>query len=142
MPLDSPMLVVAALVLVGACASGQEFFPRGSLGDTPSEHEYIATLYSKDLRALLEPSVWELSRRTPAVEVYRFLYLRTFHHPISVRLTTRSDGTAVLTSKETSGHGGTDNFIGWLDQLGFCKLPVAHRGCKRRPLPCGRPLVA
>jgi hypothetical protein len=125
---------------------GGDYFPRGSLGETPREHQFRADWYSKALAALLEPSVWEMSQQAPTVEVYRFLWLRTFRHPISVRLTVASDGTGVLTFKETNGKGGyepgtlirntaeglskeqTQWFCDRLDDVGFRKLKPGRNG--------------
>ena len=42
-----------------------------------------------------------------AVEVYRFLWLRSFHHPISVRLVCRKDGSALLILER-------DRWEGWI----------------------------
>jgi hypothetical protein len=64
--------------------------------------------YSKCLRALGEPSLWALSRSDPRAEVYRFLWLRSFHRPVSIRLVLNSDRTASLTSKITSEAGGLE----------------------------------
>src|SRR5215471_9631010 len=94
------------LVAVVATAATADYFPEGSLGDTHAEHEFAAAWYSKHLAALSEPPLWKVSRQHPAVEEYRFLWLRTFHHPLSVRLTVASDSAGTLTYKETSGKGG------------------------------------
>lgn len=131
-----------AIALVAFGATGVEYFPAGSLAETAKEHQFLAEWYSGQLSALQEPSVWKMSQQKPTVEVYRFLYLRTFHHPISVRLTIASDGTGLLTSKETNGAGGyepgrlirntatklTKDQAGWfrddVDRFGFWKLPA------------------
>ncbi|MGB7762559.1 MAG: hypothetical protein WBL61_22180 [Bryobacteraceae bacterium] len=94
------------IALTAFCASGIEYFPARSLDEEASRHQFLAEWYSGHLAAMQEPSIWQISQRKPAEEVYRFLYLRTFHHPISVRLTIASDGTGLLTSKETNGKGG------------------------------------
>jgi hypothetical protein len=39
-------------------------------------------------------------------ESYRFVYMRTFHHPIAVRVEVNPDGTGTVFVKETSGQGG------------------------------------
>jgi hypothetical protein len=98
--------VGVAVVISAACVYGQNYFPDGSLGAQPTHHRFRSDWYTKHLRALKEESLWVLSSSQPAMEVYRFLWLRTFHHPISVRVAVRSDGTAVLTAKETDGKGG------------------------------------
>jgi len=93
-----------------------------------------------------EPSLWDISRRDSGAEVYRFLWLRSFHHPISVRLTVYKDGTGLLNSKETSGKGGyqpgglirnvtarlsgeqTDWFRDVAERSGLWKLPTEQPG--------------
>src|SRR5215471_9852970 len=95
-----------SVILIGAGAFAAEYFPVGVLGDTSDQHRFVAEWYSKHLAAMGEASLLELSRRDPTAEVYRLLWLRSFHHPISVRLVVRNDGTATLTSKETGGKGG------------------------------------
>lgn len=59
--------------------------------------------YSKLLRAMGEPSLHCETVR-PA---YRFLWLRTFHHPIAVRIEARADGMH-LSAVELSGASGYD----------------------------------
>jgi hypothetical protein len=61
--------------------------------------------YSGQLNALQEPSLWELSRTSNA-EAYRFLWLRTFHHPVAIRLSVQADGSGSLTVKVADGRGG------------------------------------
>jgi hypothetical protein len=63
--------------------------------------------YAKHLRAMREPSLLELSKDTSR-QSYRFLWLRTFHHPVSARLEVAKDGTAQLFVKVLSGQGGYD----------------------------------
>jgi len=63
--------------------------------------------YSDQLAALQEPSLWEVSK-VQKTESYRFLWLRTFHHPIAIRVDLGADGTAQMTAKMTSGAGGYD----------------------------------
>lgn len=96
-----------SVVVSGAVgAFSAEYFPAGAFGDTAKQHQFVAEWYSKHLAVMSEPSLLELSRRDATAEVYRFVYLRSFHHPISVRLVLRKDGTAILVSKETDGKGG------------------------------------
>ena len=94
-------MLLAAVVL-----PAQQYFPSGVLGRTPQEHESTAQWYSRHLKALHEPSLWELSQRDPKAEVYRFLWLRTFHHPVSVRLVVRAGGSGWMNVHMASGHGG------------------------------------
>jgi hypothetical protein len=61
--------------------------------------------YGKHLRAMGEPSLLEVDN--PDTETYRFLWLRSFDHPISVRIE-RIGYSFSLKSVELSGTGGYD----------------------------------
>jgi hypothetical protein len=52
-----------------------------------------------------EPSLSEASKDNSLV-AYRFLWLRTFHNPIAIRLNISVDGTGTLIGKMTNGKGG------------------------------------
>ena len=83
-----------------------QYFPPGVFDKTPQKDESAANYYGKFLKALHEPSLWELSRQRPNAEVYRFLWLRTFHRPIAIRLVVRNSGSGWINSHMTSGKGG------------------------------------
>jgi hypothetical protein len=85
-----------------------QYFPKGIFRnslESGSFNNFRARWYSKHLRAMTEPSLSEASRDKTLV-TYRFLWLRTFHQPIAIRLAIRLDGTGFLTGKVTSGKGG------------------------------------
>jgi hypothetical protein len=85
-----------------------QYFPKDTFHDSiesGSFKNFTARWYSKHLRAMNEPSL-SVDSKDKTLVAYRFLWLRTFHHPIAIRLTIRSDGTGLLTGKMTSGHGG------------------------------------
>ena len=89
--------------------SGQRVWPNpdtfhpGSLDDSPRGDQFLYEWYSKQPKALDEPSLWTLSK-TQKEQSYRFLWLRTFHHPAAVRIDV--NGTSRLTTKIASGAGG------------------------------------
>jgi hypothetical protein len=85
---------------------GQQYFPPGVLGETQESHKFSIDWYSKHVTALQEPSLWELSNRDLKAHLYRFLWFRSFDHPIAIRLAVKPDGTGFLTTKMTSGQGG------------------------------------
>lgn len=58
--------------------------------------------YGKFLKLMDEKSLLDGSNET---EIYRFLWLRTFHHPIFVRVE-RKGNSIRLSSKESNGAGG------------------------------------
>lgn len=64
---------------------------------------FINDWYGKHLKAMGEPSLIEVYE--PENEVYRFLWLRTFHRPIVVRVE-RSLNSTKLVFVELSGAGG------------------------------------
>lgn len=72
------------------------FFP-ATLGD------FVSGWYSKHLAAMDEPSLLDLASRGETA--MRFLWLRTFHEPIAVRMQ-RVDGGAHLVAMRLSGEGG------------------------------------
>lgn len=142
-----PLLVraIAALLLFYPTIAAQvDYFPRGILDENPHSSLIDEQWYSKHLKALQEPSLWNLSR-TQKSETYRFLWLRTFHHPISVRLDANPNGTSTLTTKATTGQGGyepgkiflnkkraltkeeTDWALERFNEMGFWGLPAYEK---------------
>src|ERR1022692_1355040 len=95
-------LIPFLFALCTALASAQ-YFPKQSLDDRGDE--FRSKWYSRQLHALKEPSLLTQSKN-PNSEAYRFLWLRTFHHPVAIRVVLRPDGTGVLTTKVASGAGG------------------------------------
>jgi hypothetical protein len=83
-----------------------EFFERGLFY---REHDdldrFIRGWYSNHLTAMEEPSL--VTSVSVDTEIYRFLWLRTFHHPIAVRITRRA-GATTLHGVRLDGAGGYD----------------------------------
>lgn len=73
------MLMLAASLLT-AHAGETVYFPKGA-----------ENWYPKHLAAMKEPSLFEQSTKK-LVQQYRFLWLRTFHKPIAVRIRKDSEG--------------------------------------------------
>jgi hypothetical protein len=82
-------------------------FPTKTFGGSRGS---INEWYSKQLRAMNESSLLDIS--DDGTEVYRFLWLRTFHHPVSVRLE-RDRYFAQLVSIELNGAGGYEPGTVW-----------------------------
>src|ERR1700677_2207598 len=101
------LALIMALLLGAASAAQVTYFQPGSLSSDPHDDDFLSDWYSGQLQALQEPSLLELSK-DPKNQSYRFLWLRTFHHPIAIRLEVNEDGTALLTTKITDGQGGND----------------------------------
>lgn len=95
------------LLLLLVCtllAAQTKYFPPDTLSHDNKLNEFLVRWYSGQLAALQEPSL--LSAPPQSVQSYRFLWLRTFNHPIAVRLDMSDDGTGTLTTKVASGAGG------------------------------------
>ena len=95
--------LVAFMIAAFPIQGQAQFFPKSSLdlrGD-----DFRAKWYSRQLRALGEPSLLTLAANKKA-ESYRFLWLRTFHHPVAVRVDLQADGSWILITKVASGAGG------------------------------------
>ena len=96
--------LLAILYAAGSAAAStqQGYFPEKAFGEG-SQH--WASLYSAQLRALREPSLYEQSKSANR-QSYRFLWMRSFHKLVSVRFDLESDGRATVTIKKSSGFGG------------------------------------
>ncbi len=78
------------------------YFASGTLSGADKHGDsFERAWYSSHLTVMGEPS---LSCGTPGT-VYRFTWLRTFHHPVAVRVV-EEDGRAVLYAVELDGAGG------------------------------------
>jgi hypothetical protein len=99
------------LWLATACASSARmsaegpvaYFPPGAFASAGEDGAFQVDWYTKELRALREPSVLAGDRQAHA---YRFLWLRTFDAPIALRVDVSPDGSGTLTVKRSSGTGG------------------------------------
>jgi hypothetical protein len=123
------------LLIIPAMLAAQAYFPPGVLDSD----------YSKYLKALHEPSLWELSQKDMNAEVYRFLWIRSFHHPIAVRLTVRQGGSGWIDSRMATGQSGdaprrlmrygrswltkgkTQSLLTAFESAGFWNLPALEK---------------
>lgn len=93
-------------IMSGRAVGPNQYFPPGLLGCGGRQDDLLTKWYSEQLKALGEPSLWALSKSDSHARVYRFLWLRSFHHPVSVRVIINSDLTGTLVLKIASGAGG------------------------------------
>jgi hypothetical protein len=110
-PLMKSTLLVMIVVAVtcGSTSSQQsvQYFPPGAFYDYPALDAGVIRWYSKYLNVLGEPSLWATSKDSQ-LELYRFLWLRTWNQPVSIRVDRNSDGSATLTLKVATGSSGGD----------------------------------
>lgn len=84
----------------------ENYFPDGIFDQKVENNNFISQWYSKQLKALGEPSIYK-ERNNKDKQIFRFTWLRTFHNPISIRLeVNKNDGSGTLYVKETDGAGG------------------------------------
>lgn len=102
--------IIAILILLNAAPAPtqSQYFPKGTFAEQGDAEAFVVTWYSHALKSLEEPSLWELSRNDKHAVVYRFLWLRSFHHSVAIRINIASDGTAEVVTKVSSGAGGYD----------------------------------
>jgi hypothetical protein len=116
-----------------------DYFPKELFGNEMSSKHSVAGWYGKHLRAMEEKSLLDISDKN--VEVYRFLWLRSFHHPVFVRVERKGDSINLF-SKELDGAGGYEpgkilqinnrslsedkwcEFINLIEKAEFWKLPT------------------
>ncbi|MBV9036387.1 MAG: hypothetical protein JO182_18005 [Acidobacteriaceae bacterium] len=96
------------IVLSSRFALAQQFFPTGALSADNKWDRIKADWYSQELTTLHEPSLFRDPIKRLDAEEYRFLWLRSFHAPICVRLIVGNDNGRTLIAKEGSVHGGTE----------------------------------
>jgi hypothetical protein len=78
------------------------YFPAGCFGD-PELHDAFVAWFSKHLRAAHELPMCKAGRDEALV--YRFLWLRTFHHPLCIRISMGRKGKR-LSATRLTGMGG------------------------------------
>ena len=99
--------VVAADSAVRLCPhrnSANYYFPKGEFRSINANlDQFVREWYSNHLKAMSESSL--SCGQFGENEIYRFTWLRTFHHPIAIRITHTSEQT-ILEAVELSGAGG------------------------------------
>ncbi len=86
--------------------SNQYYIPLVFLKDSSSRYNvdsFVDSWYSKMLFALREPLLYNNKLHR---EIFRFTWLRTFRHPVSIRIENNIDGEKYIYWKVTSGAGG------------------------------------
>ena len=103
-PMNAPLLAI--LLFSTMAAAGQAFFPAGAFyPDNLKLDSFKAKWYSEQLTALQEPSLFE-AKQDSTVQSYRFLWLRSFHHPVAIRVLIYADGSGLVVTKMADGSGG------------------------------------
>jgi hypothetical protein len=80
------------------------YFPKHAFGE--NEDQFATNYYGAWLSFFSEPSLLKEASEEPGKETYRFLWLRTFHHAVVIRLDVANDGTGSLVAKTAAGAAG------------------------------------
>jgi hypothetical protein len=133
------------ILILTSCASANAqnaYFPKQSFDSDSKLNKFLDDYYTLELKLLGEAPFVGLSRN-PSAHSYRFLWLRTFHHPISIRLDIQQDNTGILTTKVAGGAAGyprkgtqiientsrtltsyeVNKFLSKVDQVKFWQVP-------------------
>src|SRR5271154_1251824 len=107
-------LLILLLLFAALCIAQEKYFPEHVFYEDKSDIKTgndlsngIDKWYSEQLRAMNEPSLFELSK-DKRVESYRFTWLRSFNHPMAIRLMIQQNGSGILYITENDGAGGGD----------------------------------
>jgi hypothetical protein len=88
--------------------SDSQYFPKGTFQERSANGQVFDIKdewYTSHLRSMREPSLSDPSTNMTVI-AYRFLWLRSFHNAIAIRLDVHLDSKGTLTTKETNGKGG------------------------------------
>jgi hypothetical protein len=99
------LCVAVCLLTVSTLVAQEAAFPRMVFDPRPVLDRDFAEELSGELRKLDEPSLYAL-RLDKSVEVYRFLWSRSFHHLVSVRLEVLADHSGRLVIRTAPGAAG------------------------------------
>ena len=87
-----------------ALADTKNYFPPGALAPSSTDSDsFMNAWFSEHLAAMSEPVLKPIN----GVRTYRFTWLRTFHHPVAVRIVA-TDTHVKLFATELDGAGGYD----------------------------------
>ena len=95
------ILRAVAFTLATSCSFAQTFFPPGALPDSS------VIRYTRFLKALHEPSLFELASHDRSAEAFRLLWLRDNDRPASIRFAIKPGGTGWFYRRMTGGTGST-----------------------------------
>ena len=83
--------------------ASDSYFPSLKLSDNEYSDQFAGNWYSGQLRAMNESPMYSPDHRR--LESYRFLWLRSFHHPVAVRIW-KCGTDRCISVKEADGAGG------------------------------------
>jgi hypothetical protein len=109
--LMSSLLIIGCSMAPNVGAETEPYFPprafvdQNLLSRMRDTSDLLASDFTRHLRAMNEPSLWEASRRDPVIIAYRFLWLPTRERPVAVRIEKTRNG-ATVSLLQLDGAGG------------------------------------
>lgn len=101
--------IIAAAITLQAYATSPtppaSFFPDNAFASKYDNGSFEREWYGRALKALDEPT---MRVSAAAGDSYRFLWLRSFHRPVAIRLVALENGAARVRYKMSDGAGGYD----------------------------------
>jgi hypothetical protein len=119
------IITYLALVIPILARAPASYFPKGAFADETRLNDFLTNWFSNELRSLKEPSLYQ-QRNAASVESYRFLWLRSFQHPLCVSLSIGGDGAGILTLKIANGSGKKPGRIIESHKLTVSKEKTTH----------------
>jgi hypothetical protein len=101
-PVATTPVVIATVAPLAPPANVRDYFPDDKNGGFI---DFVRDWYGKVLGRMHEPSLWKASSEAPAIESYRFTWLRTWGRPVSLRFDVDASG-AMLRYVELDGQAG------------------------------------
>ncbi len=135
----SPILAVASLLGVALVGSA-DYFPKGIFSESEPEDQAWSERFSERLSTLREVPLYGSTRKS-ITQTYRFLWERSFHPVVVVRLDIYEDGSGIIETKIARTKEGPkkepfersqvlltkqqiDEFTNKLNELRFWQLPT------------------
>ena len=96
------VVLLTAALAVSLLVGGPKYFPPGALSPDQKSDTFRDRWFSQHLEALEEPVLYKAG----PLGGFRFTWLRTFHHPIAIRISPLGGSSYQLTATELGGAGG------------------------------------
>jgi hypothetical protein len=122
-----------------------QYFPPHTFYSEADRDSFVANWYSVHLLTLEELPLWQ-KLESLEQDIYRFLWLRTFHAPIVIRININPNGKGILITKMSDGRGGygagrlienkseilskdkLQRFVDQIEKFGYWDLPSKEKG--------------
>ena len=88
---------------IPAITVAERYFPSMKLSESEWSDQFVSKWYSSHLKAMQEAPLYSAGNRD--LESYRFVWLRSFHHPVAVRVW-KCGPERCISVKEANGAGG------------------------------------